>query len=208
MTTSIDAGLLRRGRRLEYATLGWNVAGVVVLAVAAVRAGSVALAGFGLDSVVEIGASTVVLWQLAGTGGANTGRAAREDRAMRLIGIGFVLLVVYLVAQVIYTFRTGGRPAPSALGIVWTALTLLVMLALAAGKIRTGAALANPVLTAEGRVTRIDAALAGSVLLGLVLNAALGWWWADPLAGLVIVYYGVREAHGALAHAGPTRATA
>jgi len=127
---------------------------------------------------------------------------------MRLIGFGLVLLVFYLIAQVVYTFSTGGRPAPSALGIVWTALTLRVKLALAAGKIRTGAALGNPVLTAEGRVTRIDAALAGSVLLGLVLNAALGWWWADPLAALVVVYYGVRAAHGAFARLGPARATA
>ncbi len=197
-TTRGPAMLLRRGRRLEYATLGWNIVGVLVLAVAAIGAGSVALAGFGLDSLIEIGASTVVLWQLAGTA-----QAGREHRAMRLIGAGFVLLVIYLIVQVTYTFATGGRPAPSPLGIVWTALTLLVMLALAAGKSRTGAALGNPVLTAEGRVTRIDALLAGSVLLGLVLNATLGWWWADPLAGLVIVYYGIREAHAALTHPAP-----
>ena len=187
--------LLRRGRRLEYATLGWNVIGVVVLAIAAVGAGSVALAGFGLDSVIEIGASTVVLWQLTGSS-----RPARERRAMRLIGAGFVLLVIYLIAQTALILLTGGRPAPSPLGVVWTAATFLVMLALAAGKARTGAALGNPVLVAEGGVTRIDALLAGSVLLGLALNAALGWWWADPLAGLVIVHYGVREARAALRH--------
>lgn len=199
------SALLRRGRRLEYATLGWNVVGVIVLAAAAVGAGSVALAGFGLDSMIEIGASTVVLWQLAATARVGTA-AAREGRAMRLIGLGFVLLVVYLIAQVSYTLSTGGRPAPSPVGIVWTALTLLVMLALAAGKTRTGDALGNPVLTAEGRVTRIDAALAGSVLLGLILNAVLGWWWADPVAGLVIVYYGVREARAALTHRASTHA--
>ena len=195
MSTPTETALLRRGRRLEYATLGWNVVGVVILAVAALGAGSVALAGFGLDSLIEIGASTVVIWQLAGTT-----QTAREHRAMRLIGAGFVLLVIYLVIQVIYIFTTGGRPAPSPLGIVWTALTALVMLALAAAKTRTGTALGNPVLTAEGRVTLIDALLAGSVLLGLVLNAMLGWWWADPLAGLMIVYYGIREAHAALIH--------
>ncbi|MGH3847987.1 MAG: cobalt transporter, partial [Pseudonocardiaceae bacterium] len=179
-TTRDQATLLRQGRRLEFATLGWNVVGIGVLAVAAVAAGSVTMAGFALDSVIEIGASTVVLWQLAGTA-----RVVREHRAMRLIGAGFVLLVVYLIAQIIYTFATGGRPSPSLLGIIWTALTFLMMLALATGKTRTGTALGNPVLTAEGRVTLIDALLAGSVLLGLVLNAALSWWWADPLAGLV-----------------------
>jgi divalent metal cation (Fe/Co/Zn/Cd) transporter len=84
------------------------------------------------------------------------------------------------------------------LGIIWTAATVLVMLALAAGKGRTGKALENPVLQTEGRVTLIDAYLAAAVLLGLVLNAAAGWWWADPLAGLVIVYYGLREGRQAL----------
>jgi divalent metal cation (Fe/Co/Zn/Cd) transporter len=194
-TISDPVTLLRCGRRLEYATLGWNVVGVAILAVAAISAGSVALAGFGMDSLIEIGASTVVIWQLAGTS-----QAAREYRAMRLIGAGFALLVLYLITQVVYTFAVGGHPAPSGLGIVWTALTFLVMLALAAGKARTGNALGSPVLITEGRVTLIDALLAGSVLLGLVLNAALGWWWADPLAGLVIVYYGMREAREALTH--------
>jgi len=79
-----------------------------------------------------------------------------------------------------------------------TALTAAAMFALAAGKHRTGRALDNPVLITEGRVTTIDAFLACAVLLGLVLNAALGWWWADPAAGLVIVYYAVREAHDTL----------
>lgn len=186
-----------RGRRLECATLGCNVIRVVVvLAVAALGARSVALAGFGLDSLIEIGASTVVLWQLSGS--AKPGR--REHRAMRLIGVGFVLLVVYLGVQTLVVFCTGGRPSPSPLGIGWTALTFVVMLALAAAKGRTGAELGNPVLTAEGRVTLIDAWLSGSVLLGLVLNAVLGWWWADPVAGLVIVYYGIREAHAAWTH--------
>jgi divalent metal cation (Fe/Co/Zn/Cd) transporter len=209
VSATTDAELLRRGRSLEYATLGWNAVGVVVLAVAALSAGSVALAGFGLDSAVEICASVVVLWQLPTAAGAATAAAAvrvgtaeavRERRAMRLIGSGFVVLVIYVVAQVVITVVTGGRPAPSVVGIVWTAMTCLLMLALAAGKARTGAALGSPVLTAEGRVTLIDAGLAGSVLLGLVFNATLGWWWADPLAGLVLVYYGAREARVAFAH--------
>jgi divalent metal cation (Fe/Co/Zn/Cd) transporter len=198
MSTPHPARLLQRGRQLESATLGWNVVGVILLAVGAVSAGSVALAGFGLDSLIEIGASTVVLWQLA-----DTTHPAREHRAIRLIGAGFVLLVIYLIAQVSYTLATSGRPAPSPLGIIWTALTFVVMLALAAGKARTGKALNNAVLTAEGRVTLIDAYLAGAVLLGLVGNVTLGWWWADPLAGLVIVYYGIREAREALHHKPP-----
>jgi divalent metal cation (Fe/Co/Zn/Cd) transporter len=87
----------------------------------------------------------------------------------------------------------GHHPRRSGLGITWTAVTAAVMFALAAGKARTGRALDNPVLRTEGRVTLIDGILAAAVLLGLVLNAALGWWWADPAAGYVLVYYACRE---------------
>jgi len=174
--------------------LGWNVAGVVVTTIAALAAGSVALAGFGADSLIEIGASLVVIWQLTAID------QQRERTAMRLIGSAFVLLVAYLLALSAYTLATGAHPTQSRFGILWTAATLAVMLALAAGKARTGRALANSVLQTEGRVTLIDAYLAGAVLAGLALNAIFGWWWADPLAGLAIVYYGAREARTALAH--------
>ncbi|WRZ95118.1 cation transporter [Streptomyces sp. NBC_01007] len=179
--------LLRRGFALEYATLGWNVVGIVVLAVAAISARSVALAGFGLDSLIEIGASTVVIWELSGTG------EERQKRALRLIGAGFALLAVYLLVQSTFVLVTGFHPHHSSLGIVWTAVTAAVMFSLAAGKARTGAALDNPVLKTEGRVTLIDGLLAAAVLVGLVLNALWGLWWADPLAGFVLVYYAVRE---------------
>ncbi|MEU8925535.1 cation transporter [Kitasatospora sp. NPDC048545] len=178
---------LRRGFALEYATLGWNTVGIVVLAVAATSARSVALAGFGLDSLIEIGASTVVIWELSGTG------EARRRRALRLIGAGFALLALYLLVQSTVVLATGFHPHHSALGITWTAVTAAVMFALAAGKARTGAALDNPVLKTEGRVTLIDGLLAAAVLVGLVLNSTLGWWWADPAAGYVLVYYAVRE---------------
>ena len=180
--------LLHRGRALEAATLAWNAAGIVVLAVAAVRAHSVALAGFGLDSLIEIGASTVVLWELSGTG------EARQRRALRLIGVVFVAPAIYLTVQTATAFATGSHPRHSTLGIAWTAVTAAVMFALADGKRRTGRALDNAVLTTEGRVTVVDGLLAVAVLLGLALNAVLGWWWADPAAGLVIVYYALKEA--------------
>jgi divalent metal cation (Fe/Co/Zn/Cd) transporter len=179
--------LLRRGIALEYSTLIWNVAGIVVLAVAAVAARSVALAGFGLDSLIEIGASTVVIWELSGTG------VERQRRALRLIGYGFAALAVYLLTQSTVVLAAGYHPRHSALGIIWTAATATVMLALAAGKASTGRALDNPVLRTEGRVTMIDGILAVAVLLGLALNASLGWWWADPAAGYVVVYYAARE---------------
>jgi divalent metal cation (Fe/Co/Zn/Cd) transporter len=180
--------LLRRGRVLEGITLSWNVAGIVVLAIAAIGARSVALAGFGLDSLIEIGASAVVLWELADTG------AERQRRALRLIGGAFVALAAYLAVQSAIVLATGYHARPSPLGIAWTAVTAAAMFALAAGKARTGRALGNPVLSTEARVTLIDGILALAVLLGISLNAAAGWWWADPLAALVIVFYASREA--------------
>lgn len=179
--------LRRRGFVLEYLTLSWNVAGIVVLALAAVAARSVALAGFGLDSLIEIGASTVVIWELSGAD------ERRQRRGLRLIGWGFAALAAYLLVQSTLVLAAGYHPRHSAAGIVWTAVTAVAMFALAAGKSRTGRALDNPVLRAEGRVTMIDGILAAAVLTGLVLNAAMGWWWADPAAGYVLVFYAVRE---------------
>jgi divalent metal cation (Fe/Co/Zn/Cd) transporter len=183
-----ERALLRRGRVLEGITLGWNVAGIAVLAVAAVAARSVALAGFGLDSLIEIGASIVVLWELSGTG------EDRQRRALRLIGGAFLALALYLTVQSFLVLVTGYRAGHSVLGIAWTAVTAAAMFALAAGKARTGKALGNPVLTTEGRVTLVDGILAVAVLAGLAVNAAAGWWWADPAAALIIVFYALREA--------------
>lgn len=186
--------LLRRGFLLEYATLAWNLAGIVILAVTAWTARSVALAGFGLDSLIEIGASTVVIWELSGTG------EARQRRALHLIGVAFAALALYLAAQSTIVLAVGFHPHHSLAGIGWTATTAVAMFALAAGKARTGAALNNPVLRTEGRVTLIDGLLAAAVLTGLALNAGLGWWWADPLAGYVLVYYATREVRQIFTH--------
>jgi divalent metal cation (Fe/Co/Zn/Cd) transporter len=183
----VRRALLRRGFALEYATLAWNVAGIVVLTIAAISTRSVALAGFALDSLIEIGASTVVIWELSGTG------EERQRRGLRLIGYAFAALAAYLLVQSTVVLATGYHPRHSVPGIIWTAVTAVMMFALAAGKARTGRALGNPVLRTEGRVTMIDGILAAAVVLGLVLNAALGWWWADPAAGYVLVFYAARE---------------
>jgi divalent metal cation (Fe/Co/Zn/Cd) transporter len=180
------------GRRLEWLTLAWNVVGVAILAYASIAARSVALAGFGLDSVIEIGASTVVLWELADV--AKT----RQHRATQLIGSAFVALSVYLALQSTFVLVVGFRPHHSPLGIAWTAVTALSMFGLAAAKAKVGAALNNSVLKAEGRVTLVDGVLATSVLAGLLLNSFLGWWWADPVAGYVLLYYAMREARASL----------
>lgn len=183
----VHRALRHRGFVLEYATLGWNVAGIVVLGFAAVTARSVALAGFGLDSLIEIGASAVVIWELSGT------NAERQRRGLRLIGYAFAALGVYLLAQSTVVLAAGYHPRHSVPGIIWTAVTAVVMFALATGKAHTGRALDNPVLKTEGRVTMIDGILATAILLGLTLNSVLGWWWADPVAGYVLVAYAARE---------------
>jgi divalent metal cation (Fe/Co/Zn/Cd) transporter len=185
--------LTRRGLRLEYATLGWNVVEIGFLVYAAVVARSVALAGFALDSGIEIFASTVVIWQLRGDVGV-----ARERRAERLIGMAFLGLAVYLLGQTAVTLALDVRPDSSPLGIAWLAATCVVMFSLAAAKARTGRELGNRVLQAEAKVTVVDGCLAAAVLLGLVLNTTLGWWWADLAAGVVVIGYGLREGRKAL----------
>ncbi len=180
--------LLRRGLRLEYVTLGWNVVGIVVTLGAAVAARSVALAGFSLDSGVEIFASLVVVGQLAGT----TGEASQQ-RAERRIGYAFLALAAYLIVQAIVTLIADVHPYSSPVGIGWLAATAVVMFSLAYGKAVTGKALDHRVLRAEAKVTVVDGALATATLIGLTLNAVAGWWWADVVAGVVIVGYGLRE---------------
>lgn len=188
-----QARLLRRGLYLEYATLGWNVVEIGFLVAAAIAARSVALAGFAVDSFIEIFASVVVVWHLRGTAGGE-----RERRAVRLIGLAFLGLAVFIVLQSAATLIAGVRPEASPPGIAWLAATAVVMFALAAGKAVTGRQLGNEVLRTEAKVTLVDGALACAILGGLLLNALFGLWWADVAAGGVLVAYGLREGFHAL----------
>ena len=185
MITDDRGALLQRGLRLEYATLGWNVVEIGFLVVAAIAARSVALAGFALDSFIEIFASLVVVRELRGE--------TDNPKAVRLIGVAFLLLAIYVSLQTVVTLVAGVRPDDSPLGIAWLAATTVVMFGLAAGKARVGRAANHALLQAEAKVTMVDGALAAAILLGLVLNAAVGWWWADLAAGMVLVAYGVKE---------------
>ena len=123
---------------MEYVTLGWNAAGIVILAIAAVSARSVALAGFGLDSLIEIGASTVVIWELSGTG------ADRQRRGLRLIGYAFAVLAAYLLVQSTVVLVTGCQPRHSLLGIAWTSVTAVMMFALGAASLAPAGRWATP----------------------------------------------------------------
>lgn len=180
--------LERRGIALEAVTLIWNVVGVVVLAVAAASARSVGLIGFGLDSLIEIGASTVVIWELRGVDDART------DRALRLLGLAFSTLAVYLMIQSVIAVVIAHRPSPSPLGILWTSMTAVAMYSLAFGKFRVGNKLGNPVLLKESRVTVIDGTLALAVLGGLLLTTFFDWWWIDSAIGFMLAIYAAREA--------------
>jgi divalent metal cation (Fe/Co/Zn/Cd) transporter len=191
------AMLLRRGLRLEYATLAWNVVGIVVVTASAVAARSVALAGFALDSGIEIFASLVVVGELNGST-----TEASQTRAEHRIGRAFLALSVYIVAQAVVTLIAGVHPHSSPVGVGWLAVTAAAMVTLAFAKAATGRELQHPVLQAEAKVTVVDGALATATLVGLVLNAVARWWWADVAAGLIIVGYGLREARQLLRPSG------
>jgi len=181
------ARLTRRGFWLEYASMAWMTVEAAVAIVAGIIASSIVLVGFGLDSVIEFFAAAVVVWQLRGGG------EERETRAVRLIGVTFFVLAAYLAAESIHDLITQARPGTPLAGIVVSAAALVVMPALALGKQRTGTALANSTLIADAAESAFCAFTSAAALLGVGLNAWLGWWWADPAAALVIAALAVRE---------------
>ena len=175
--------LERRGLVLEYSTIAWNVAEIFVTIGLGVAAGSLALVAFGLDSMVEVFASVVVVWHLRHPDRASDRITAR---ALRLVSIAFFVLAAVLVAGVAWSVAQEHRPGESPLGVVYLAATALVMFGLAAAKRRVGIELDAEPLRAEARMTFLDGLLATGVLLSLVANAVLGWWWADAAATLLV----------------------
>ena len=193
--------LLRRGLRLEYLTVGWNVVEGLVAIGAGMSAGSVALIGFGIDSVVESISGSILIWRLRAevTGTADEERIEQvERRAERLVGVSFLVLGAYVGYQAIQTLVARDEPAPSPVGIALTILSLAVMLWLARAKRRTGEALASRALIADSQQTFACWYLSATTLAGLALNAVFGLWWADPLAALMIVVFLAREGLEAL----------
>ena len=188
--TAGDLGRLRRrGFALEYFSMAWMTAEAGVAVTAGIVAGSVALTGFGLDSVIELAAAAIVIWQLRG----ETAGQDRDTRAVRLVGVTFFALAAYLTAEGITSLVTAARPAPSPAGLAITAAALAVMPALAVAKRRTGRALGSRTLVADSAETAFCAWTSAAALLGVTLNTAFGWWQADPAAGLVIAALAIRE---------------
>jgi len=181
------ARLRRRGFTLEYASMAWMVVEAGVAITAGIVAASIALVGFGLDSVIELFSAGIVVWQLRGEEGV------RETRAVRLIGITFFALAAYLAGESIHDFVSHARPEQSVAGLAVTSAALLVMPGLAIAKRRTGNALDSPTLIADSAETAFCAFTSAAALIGVGLDAWLGWWWADPAAALVIAALAVRE---------------
>jgi divalent metal cation (Fe/Co/Zn/Cd) transporter len=179
--------LTRHGFRLEYASMAWMTVEAVVAIISGIIASSIALVGFGLDSVIEFAAAAVVVWQLRGEG------EDRETRAVHLIGGTFFVLAAYLAVVGIRDLIGHARPEQSVPGLAVTAAALLVMPGLAVAKRRTGQALDNHTLIADSAETAFCALTSGTALLGVGLNSWLGWWWADPAAALVIAALAIRE---------------
>jgi divalent metal cation (Fe/Co/Zn/Cd) transporter len=181
----------RRGVRLEWATNGWNVMEVVVTISLGLRAGSLALIAFGLDSVVEIFASTVVIRNLRDDRHDPGDR--RVHRSLRLIAVAFWVLAAFLVVVSLRGLIRGDRPDSAPLGVVYLALTAVAMFGLARLKRATAAELGSEPLQAEAALTFLDGCLSTGILSALVLNTWLGWWWTDAAAALLVAGFAVKE---------------
>jgi divalent metal cation (Fe/Co/Zn/Cd) transporter len=193
------AALLRQGLRLEYLTVGWNVVEGVIAIAAAVAAGSVALLGFGLDSVIESASGGVLIWRLRAEQGLSDRSAvdALDRRAHKLVASALLLLAAYIAVDAAWTLWTRDRPRPSLVGIALTIVSLVVMVWLARAKRKAAQALGSRALEADAFQTTACWWLSLATLAGIGLNAALGWWWADPAAALGMTFFLGREAREA-----------
>lgn len=199
--------LRRRGIRLEWATNVWNVLEVVVTVSLGIRAHSLALIAFGLDSTIEIFASTVVIQNLSDVQLDEGDR--RTHRSLRLIAIAFWALGMFLLVVSARSLALAIHPDGTLVGIAFMGLTAVVMFGLAHLKARTAQALGSETLGAEAAMTLLDGCLSVGVLLALVLNSLLGWWWVDATAAVVVAGFaicdGIQNWQGSRPHGDPAR---
>ncbi len=185
--------LRRRVRLLVAATITYNVVEAVIAISAGTVAGSVALIGFGLDSVIEVTSATAIAWQFAAPDPER-----RERTALRIVAGSFFALAAYVTIEAVRTLVMGDEPERSTVGIVLVAVSVVVMPFLSWAQRRAGRELGSASAIADSRQTLLCTYLSAGVLVGLVLNAALGWWWADPLVALGLAVVALREGREAL----------
>lgn len=179
--------LKKRGLRFAYFIIGWDLIECIVAITAGLIAGSIALTGFGIDSAIEVFAASVVVWHLRGA------KKERIKPALKLIALSFFILAAYITIQAIIDLITNDRPDASTVGIALNAVALLVMIPVAIIQRRTGKRLGDKVIVAQSSETWLSNYLSISLLLGLGLNAILGWWWADPVVALILAGVAVYE---------------
>jgi len=180
--------LVKRIRLLTAATISYNIVEAVVALLAGTRASSAALIGFGLDSVIEVASAAAVAWQFSGKD-----PEARERLALKVIALSFFGLAAYVTVDAVRTFAGGREAESTVVGVVLAAVSLVVMPVLSTAQRRAGRELGSASAVADSRQTLLCTYLSGVLLVGLLLNALFGWWWADPLVALAIAAVAVRE---------------
>ena len=183
-----SAADIHAGRRIEYISIAWTSFEALAAVAAGVLAGSIALIGFGADSVIEVGSSAILLWRLNHEFGEQ-----RERTALRLVGVSFLLLAVYVGWESIESLVKHQPPSVSYFGIVFSILCLIVMPLLARAKRRIAVRLNSGAMKADSKQSSLCGYLAAILLCGLALNALFGWWWADPVAALVMLPIIIKE---------------
>ncbi|MBI1739351.1 MAG: cation transporter [Candidatus Koribacter versatilis] len=183
---STRTAAVHRGLSLEYFTVAWNLLEAVVALISGAVASSIALVGFGLDSLIEVSSGSILLWRLHSDDDEER-REAVEQRALKLVGISFLVLAAYVAGDSVLSLVRREAPERSLPGIVLAVVSLIAMPLLARSKRKVASALGSSALQADSRQTDICAYLSAILLVGLLLNAAFEWWWADPVAGMVMV---------------------
>ena len=189
--------LVRRGRYLEYFTIGYNSLEGLIAVVAGVIAGSIALVGFGFDSLIEVTSGSVLLWRLHAD--VDEERRERvEAISLRIVGACFVILAIYVTYDSVKSLIRRETPEESLVGIILAAVSLVIMPLLVRAKRRVARAINSGALMADSKQTELCTYLSAILLGGLLLNAVFGWWWADPIAALIMVPIIVKEGIEAL----------
>ena len=178
--------ITHRGKRVEYFTIAWNSLEGLIGIAAGVVAGSVSLVGFGIDSLIEVTSGATLLWRMSVD--ADAERRERNERlSLRIVGVCFLALAAYITYESVPNLRSKTAPQHSIPGIILACVSLIAMPILSRAKKRVGRALGSGAMNADARQTDFCVYLSAILLVGLVLNAGLGWWWADPIAALMMV---------------------